>query len=422
MTSTPISVLVSIALTANAQTLLAQSLLAERIEAPIANYTAPGNRFGTAISSDGTLLVIGSPQENIGSANARGAAYVFELVDARYEQRAQLVASDGAAGDQFGAAVAIAGNRIVIGAPEEDNNGGTGAGAAYVFQRNGQNWTQQQKLLAPDGATGDAFGYAVAISGNNLVIGAPFDNLEGSLVNAGSAHWFGEQANNWQYRQRVIDSVAVDNSHFGRSMALSNTVLAIGAPDFNQQRGAVSLMSIAASPAVLTERYAEPDAQVGDFFGDALAVSAQHLAIGRPGGLLRTGANRGAVIVQGLQLPQSSVLLDPLGVAGDRFGAALQISGAQVIVGAPRVNFNSCCEFGRVSTFSERMLGFGRVWQLDEQINDRLGMPFDAFGASVAFSPLGVLVGVPSSDAPTGLNDAGSVLHFMPPFFKDGFE
>ena len=98
---------------------------------------------------------------------------------------AKLLASDGAAGDRLGFAVAVSGDTAVVGAPHDSDNGGV-SGSAYVFVRNGTSWDQQAKLLASDGVAGDVFGTSVAVSGDTVVVSAKGDDDNGN--GSGSAY------------------------------------------------------------------------------------------------------------------------------------------------------------------------------------------------------------------------------------------
>jgi hypothetical protein len=96
-------------------------------------------------------------------------------------QQAKLTAADGAAGDQFGLAVALSGSTAVVGAPFKNSE----TGAAYVFVRSGTTWSQQAKLTAAHRTANDEFGDSVALSGTTAVAGAP-----GANANAGAAYVF----------------------------------------------------------------------------------------------------------------------------------------------------------------------------------------------------------------------------------------
>jgi hypothetical protein len=129
-------------------------------------------QFGTAVALDGDTALVGAPDhQRLPSFLTTGAAYVFVRNGTTWTQQAGLLANDGDGGDQFGAAVALDGDTALVGAP---NNAVTvgGQGAAYIFTRNGTSWTQRQRLLASDIAPDDHFGNAVALSGDKALIGA----------------------------------------------------------------------------------------------------------------------------------------------------------------------------------------------------------------------------------------------------------
>ncbi|EJK44826.1 hypothetical protein THAOC_36604, partial [Thalassiosira oceanica] len=116
-----------------------------------------------------------------------GSAHVFVRSGEDWKHQAKVLAPDGAAGDYFGASVAIYGDTIVVGAWYDDDNGSS-SGSAHVFARSGEEWTHQAKLLAPDGAAGDVFGRRFAIYENSIVVVAQYDDDNG--YGSGSAHVF----------------------------------------------------------------------------------------------------------------------------------------------------------------------------------------------------------------------------------------
>jgi len=148
----------------------------------VAQDPGPSDYFGSSVAISGKLAVVGAPGEDGGPGDpflVAGAAYVFEnLSGSVWAQISKLTASDAEAGSQLGTSVSISGGVTMVGVYRDD--GGPGdplpqAGAAYVFMRHlgGPNaWGQAKKLTAPDAASGDAFGRAVAISGKNAVVGA----------------------------------------------------------------------------------------------------------------------------------------------------------------------------------------------------------------------------------------------------------
>jgi hypothetical protein len=147
---------------------------------------AVGDRFGISVAIDGATVVIGAYWDD----NFSGSAYVFRTTDggATYGQVAKLTA-DTANAYYFGVSVAIAGDTVVVGAYYENNQ----RGAAYVFRTTdgGATYGQVAKLTAADAAAYDFFGY-VAIDGDSVVIGSPYDDDGGDR--SGSAYVFSPPA------------------------------------------------------------------------------------------------------------------------------------------------------------------------------------------------------------------------------------
>ena len=105
-----------------------------------------------------------------------------------WTQQAKLTTSDGAAGDQFGRSVAIAGDTIVVGADEDDVNGTTDRGSAYVFTLTGVTWTQQKHLTASDAALNNDFGFSVAIDVNTTTVVGSWQDDTDNGADSGSAY------------------------------------------------------------------------------------------------------------------------------------------------------------------------------------------------------------------------------------------
>jgi len=171
---------------------------------------ASADLFGSSVSvsrfGDYTI-VVGAPGDD-DDGNFSGSAYVFVYSNGAWSEQAKLTAADGAAWDEFGFAVAIGGNNVIVGAYRDDDKGDD-SGSAYVFTRSGTTWTQQQKLTADDGEAGNKFGYSVAISGINVIIGANKDNDKGG--DSGSAYVFSLIDDNWNQMIKLT----ADDGYFG---------------------------------------------------------------------------------------------------------------------------------------------------------------------------------------------------------------
>src|SRR5262249_42472788 len=146
-----------------------------------------------------------------------------------WSQQASLKASNAGFFDDFGLSLAMSSDTIVVGAPFEDsnangvngdgnNNGAGDSGAAYVFVRNGTNWSQQAYLKASNTGASDHFGASVAISADTIVLGAPDESSNATTVNgdggnnsassAGAAYIFLRNGTNWSFQEYLKASNA----------------------------------------------------------------------------------------------------------------------------------------------------------------------------------------------------------------------
>lgn len=208
--------------------------------------------FGASVAISGDTLVVGATGEDGGangieddnSAVDAGAAYVFTRSNGLWSQQAYLKASNAEAGDRFGNHVAISNDTLVVGAysedsgasDDEDDNTIIDSGAAYVFTRGGGIWTQQAYLKASNPGEADLFGAGLAIFNDTLVIGA-YGEASGtcggegdnSASFSGAAYLFTYTGGVWSQQAYLKANDSDRGSHFGRSVAISNDALVVGA-------------------------------------------------------------------------------------------------------------------------------------------------------------------------------------------------
>lgn len=281
-------------------------------EDQVARLTAsdgePTDYFGTSVAISGDTAVVGAVGDDDNGSNS-GSAYVFEEPPGGWmdmTENAKLTACDADSDSHFGVSVAIEGVTLIIGAYVNDNENGSHAGSAYVFEE-GAGWAygctnQVAKLLASDGAAGDEFGFPVGISGNTLVIGA--------YTGAGSAYVF-ERGANGVWDDGWVDQAAIlaasDNPwEFGYGAAISGDIVVIGTryadtayvyvkPD----GGWVDKTE----DATLTASDNEP----GDLFGHCVAIDGDKAVIGAERDDARKGS---AYAFHGLSDCQPNDVLD----------------------------------------------------------------------------------------------------------------
>ncbi len=202
----------------------------------VANDGAASDWLGSAVAVSGDTVLMGAPKfDHVGFD--MGAAYVFRRTGSDGEQSPRVLAGDAAAGDHgdhFGFAVAIDGDTAVIGAPFDylgPFREGIQMGAASVFRFDGSAWVQEQKLMPPDGDTGDRFGWGLAVRGDTIAIGSRGDDDNG--FGAGAVYMYEFDGNAWTARQKLFGSTGGGTgflSAFATTVALDGDRMLVGAP------------------------------------------------------------------------------------------------------------------------------------------------------------------------------------------------
>ncbi|HEX3482876.1 MAG TPA: hypothetical protein VHT91_48035 [Kofleriaceae bacterium] len=238
------------------------------------------DQFGTWLALSGDTAVIGAVHHFVAGVRT-GAAYVFVRSGATWSLQAELTVADGAADDQLGTSVALAGDTAVIGAV---NAGPAHAGAAYVFVRSGTTWTEQAQLTTADGAALDHFGASIAVSGDTAVVGASGNDAVGQ--DAGAAYVFVRSGTTWAQQARLTATDAAGSDAFGAAIALGGDTALVGSR-FNNERGASAgaayVFARSGASWAQQAKLTAADAAAVDFFGASVALSGDSALIGAPG-------------------------------------------------------------------------------------------------------------------------------------------
>ena len=361
----------------------------------------PGNRLtvsdgaaddglGVSVALSAGTMVVGAPYATVHGNGGQGAVYVFTDSGGVWTQQAELTSSDAAAYDHFGYSVAISGNTVAVGAPTAFRDGHFKQGAAYVFTRSGGVWTQQAKLTASDGAVDSQIGYAVAVSGNTVVTGAPGCPTdltpEWTTVTSlpgGRAYVFTGSNGVWIQQAELTSSGCV------RSVATSgNTavlgVLGWGADVYSESSGVWTLQTTL-KPSDLAGYYP---------VGRSVAVSGTTVVLGVPSGqgAAYVFTNNGGTWTQQAKLTASD------GDAPDLFGASVAISDHTVLAGAPGATVSGHAGQGAAYVFTN----IGGPWTQQAKLTAADGGANDQLGGSVAVSDTAVVAGAPYADSLNG--------------------
>ncbi len=312
---------------------------AQLAPAAATSVTIP-SAFGAAVAFSGGTAFLAAPFTSVVGNNQQGAVFVYtEAADRTWSESALLTAADGASNDQFGSTLAVSGTNLLIGAPGATVGGNTAQGAAYVFGNTGGVWSETQKLTASDGAAGDEFGGALAISGTDALIGAPRAAVGGN-TRAGAAYAFAAVGGSWSETQKLTASDGAAGNLFGSAVALDGTMALVGAPAVSIAgdafRGAAYAFSDTGGVWSETQKLTASDGATGDQFGSAFALSGTTAFVGAPFADVSGLVSQGKVYVfvaSGGSWSQQAVLTASDGEASNEFGSAMMIDGANALVG-----------------------------------------------------------------------------------------
>ncbi|KOY52684.1 Ig-like domain-containing protein [Polaribacter dokdonensis] len=300
----------------------------------LANDAASSDYFGNSVAIDGDLAIVGAFYE-VTNNQRNGAAYVFRKSGNTWNQEAKLLASDGAQYDYFGWDVAIDNNAVVVGAMYTDDNASS-SGSAYVFNYNGSIWSQTQKIQPADPAQNKQFGRAVDISGSKILVGAYEDNNY-----AGAAYVFSKVANTWSQEAKLTASDANAYDYFSyQSIGIDGDYIVVGAfanDDANGvDTGSAYIFNNSNSGWVEQSKITALDAAQSDQFSISVDISGDLVIVGS-----RldddNGSNSGSAYIferNGSNWTQQAKILPSDGAANDYFGWASAIDGNNVIIGA----------------------------------------------------------------------------------------
>lgn len=288
-----------------------------------ANHRENYARFGSSVALFGDTAFIGARNASVNGVRA-GSAYVLERINGAWIEATQLAANDGTDGDYFGVSAALSGDTAVFGADHEDDLGRE-SGSAYVFERIDGAWVQVAKLLAEDGAAEDQFGWSVAVSGDAIIVGAPYDEDYGFAT--GSAHVFEKVAGAWVQTAKLLAADATSGDRFGQSVAMHGNAALVGAWGNNSAYLFEKVDGIWAQTTTLKPHGGQPAR-----FGYSVALTGDTAAV--------TAMNE-----CGAPLPSAVYVYEKIGgvwgqtakrtaSSRDGFGAAVALSGDTIVVGA----------------------------------------------------------------------------------------
>jgi len=439
-----------------------------------ASNTGASDSFGISVALAGDTLVVGAFQEDSNAtgvngnqadntASDSGAAYVFTRSGTTWSQQAYLKASNTGISDLFGISVALAGDTLVVGAYREDSNA-TGvngnqadntagdSGAAYVFTRNGTNWSQQAYLKASNTGASDAFGSSVTLAGDTLVVAAHVEDsnatgvngnqADNSALSSGAAYVFTRSGTNWSQQAYLKASNTGASDIFGSSVTLAGDTLVVGA--YFEASNATGINGNQADNSALNSGAAYVFTRSGtnwsqqaylkasntgasDWFGISVALAGDTLVVGADlEDSNATGVNgnqadnsalsSGAAYVftrSGTNWSQQAFLKASNTGTSDQFGRSVALAGDTLVVAAHVEDSNATGVNGNQADNSALSSGAAYVftrsgtnWSQQAYLKaSNTGGISDWFGISVALAGDTLVVGASGEDSnATGVN------------------
>ena len=320
----------------------------------------PGDAFGAAVAMSGELLAVGAPHSRSGKGSValygrnRGGSNNWGLVSV-------FSPADDSEHGFLGTSLALGGGTLVVGAP-------SGHGAVFVYERPGssEDWKEADVLTASGGPVVDEFGAAVALDGDTLVVGAPL-RIEGNRPVQGSIHIFSREAgknDSWR-EMRKIPAVG-GQGRFGDSVSLHQGTAAVGTgvPDRSEIGERQDPVRIFAQDSGGEGQWGEvrmlaaPDSAKESLFGVSILVAGNTLLVGARGGATRGGyvtayrRHHGGMENWG----EAGKLVPSDGAPGDAFGSSLALVGDTIVVGASGKRVAGNPNQGAVYVFQDRSL------------------------------------------------------------------
>ncbi len=364
-------------------------------------------------------------QLRVADAGAR-----YPIVIDPWIQHAELTASDGQAGDLFGGSTFIAGNTVVVGAPNATIGSNAGQGAAYIFVKPTAGWASTSaftaKLTASDGLPGDNFGSAVSIASTTVVIGACSEG--GACSNGpGKAYVYLKPSAGWattsKFAAELTASDGLAGDSFGNSVTIAGTTVMVGAPNATVEghanQGAVYVFVKPSTHAwknmTETAKLTASDGLAGDTLGFvSLSSNASFALLGASSATVGGNANQGAAYVfikpttgWATTSAFAAKLTASDGMAGDFFGfcnfggGCVSSTGKTIIVAAPQGGSSSATGPGKAYIFLEPTAGWATTSAFTAELTAAGGLTGDNFGFSAAISGAGTIAVVGAEFANT---------------------
>ena len=292
------------------------------------------DEYGSAVAISNDWVIIGARRNSIGSGGLEGKVFFWQFNEStsEWDSISSTRSNEADQGEYFGQSVAIDGNRAIIGAHEDENNGKVGAGAAFIFEYIENEWIQTAKLDAgADAGAVDRFGVDVDIDGDWVVIGAYFDDDKGT--SSGSAYLFHYNGSSWDLNQKIHARDGKPGDHFGEHVAISGTTVVIGARDKDNHAGAAYIYEFDGINWIPKSKLIRGGGGADYYFGQSVDIDGDVIIVGADAGYIFEKPTDGWHDSTTTET-EDAKLITPNAEKDDRLGWAVAIKDNIAIVSA----------------------------------------------------------------------------------------
>lgn len=301
-----------------------------------------GSRQGSSVAMNETFVVFGAP----GDYDRKGAVFVHNYQNPS-NYPADIIAPDGIAGDEFGSSVSVDGNYLATSSLRFKASGST-RGKVYVFSNLAGNWFNIAAVTGP--VASEDFGYAVCMKGDWLMVSAPRANI-GNVGTAGKVYIYKRTSgtSNYTLAQTLIPQTPYSFGHFGKSVFMNADTLLVG-QHINEKGGNVSLYTLNNGVWNLRHIIDPPAEKKAQYFGMAVHMRNGKIIIGAPASYVYSSLQGAAFIYsyQNNTWQEEAMLVSAHGKWGDAFGTSVALTDDGAWVGSPIADFPNHPGHGRI--------------------------------------------------------------------------
>jgi hypothetical protein len=368
---------------------------------------APGDHFGWSVDLDGTRAVVGAPNSGVAGANA-GKALVYDFTGGQWQLVATLLPSVSPPGGRFGYSIGVSGDRVIVGAPYLNEPTATD-GRAYVFERSGSVWNEVFVIGLP---AEDYSAISVDISGTRAAIGAPLQ----SPWDEGIIYLLSRPGGGWTQDGAITGTPSITSVHFGSSLSVFGLRVLVGAPSLDQpfmNSGAAYLYDVPVGSPTWAATLLPPTSNSEKQFGVSVSLGADRAIVGA--NLLTGPGSSGAGYIYepeamgGAWSLVKKVVMPDVAAPPDNVGWSVALAGDFAAIGAIGAGGATPSSGGVLTRF--RVNG---AWQPSVTLFASDGIANQSFGWDVAASSGCTIVGAPSDDDNGALSGSAYVYCGIP--------